>query len=141
MCKTPEYRAWKRMYQSCINSNLPHYHRYGGRGIRVCDRWREENGRGFLNFLEDMGPRPGKEYSLDRMNSDDNYYKENCRWILKKEQSRNIRTNKIKNLEEANQIREEYSIGNVTQYQLAKKYNCSSTCINQILKNKTWKND
>jgi hypothetical protein len=63
------------------------YHRYGGRGIRVCDRWRMDgnaNGQGFRNFLEDMGERPSAGHELDRIDGDGNYEPGNCQWLLKK---------------------------------------------------------
>lgn len=75
--------SWRAMIQRCTSKNHCKYPRYGGRGITVCDRWKN-----FNNFLEDMGDRPqGK--TLDRINNDEGYYKENCRWATPKEQRSN----------------------------------------------------
>lgn len=89
MCKSPEYRSWDAMIQRCTNTNNPQYGNYGGRGIAVCDRWRD-----FANFYEDMGPRP-KGTSIDRINNDGNYELENCQWSTDKEQKRNTRRTRI----------------------------------------------
>lgn len=88
--KSPEYYAWSHMIQRCYNPNDNRYDKYGARGIRVCDRWMNENG--FINFISDIGVKPSKELSLDRIENDKDYYKENCRWATRVEQIRN-RTN------------------------------------------------
>jgi predicted DNA-binding transcriptional regulator AlpA len=78
------------MVQRCTNPNDPGYRYYGGRGITVCERWRNS----FEAFLEDMGRKPSPELSLDRIDNDkltDSYSKENCRWATKKEQNQNRR--------------------------------------------------
>ena len=85
--KTPEYETWKGMIQRCHN---PHYHHYcfwGGRGIRVCDRWRES----FEAFLEDVGRRPTPKHSLDRIKNDRDYEPGNVRWTTWKVQANNRR--------------------------------------------------
>jgi hypothetical protein len=92
---TPEHSIWASIKGRCNNPNDKGYKRYGGRGIRVCDRWLEPNGQGFLNFLADMGPRPGPKYSIDRKDNDKDYCPENCRWATDKEQARNRRSNRI----------------------------------------------
>ena len=88
-----ERNSWYCMKRRCYYEKDIGYHNYGGRGIKVCDRWLGENG--FKNFFEDMGPRPKGKYSLDRINNDLDYCKENCRWGTKKDQDRNRRTNRI----------------------------------------------
>jgi AraC-like DNA-binding protein len=77
------------MLARCYNPKTKGFHRYGGRGITVSDRWREC----FENFYADMGPRPGPEYTLDRRNNDLGYYTTNCRWVTGDEQARNKSTN------------------------------------------------
>lgn len=79
------------MIARCYYKKTPNYHRYGGRGITVCSEWRGENG--FKNFLESMGLRPGKEYSLDRIDNNGNYEPSNCRWTTMKIQSNNQEKN------------------------------------------------
>jgi hypothetical protein len=83
---TPTYQIWKGIVNRCTNKNEPAYPRYGGRGITVGDRWRNN----FLNFLEDMGERP-PDKSIDRINNSKGYFKENCRWTSPKTQARNTR--------------------------------------------------
>ncbi len=84
------YNTWTGMIQRCCDKNADNYNNYGGRGIKVCKRWLK-----FENFLTDMCNRPGKGYSIDRINNNKGYYKENCRWISRKENSRNSRKNKL----------------------------------------------
>ncbi len=84
---TREYSAWKDMVGRCYNPHLKNYHRYGGRGITVCDEWRED----FLRFLSDMGPA-GQGLSLDRKDNDGPYSAENCRWATVQTQARNKST-------------------------------------------------
>ena len=78
------YYTWSDMKRRCDNPNYHHYFRYGGRGITMCDRWRNN----FWAFVEDMGERP-EGHSLDRINNDGNYCPENCRWATRKTQSVN----------------------------------------------------
>ena len=85
MGKTREYRIWKGMRQRCLNQNNPKYMNYGGRGIKICDRWED-----FSKFYEDMGKCP-KAYSLDRIDNDGNYEPSNCRWADSTTQARNQR--------------------------------------------------
>ena len=82
--KAPEYRSWQSMITRCYNEKYHHWHRYGGRGVKVCDRWRNS----FENFLADMGPRPTGT-TLDRKDNDGNYEPSNCRWATATEQRNN----------------------------------------------------
>lgn len=80
------YVTWSSLFGRCYNPKNPNYDNYGGRGITVCDRWRES----FENFLADMGERPPGT-SLDRRDNDLGYSKENCRWATQTEQMFNTR--------------------------------------------------
>ena len=79
--------VYKCMVYRCQNQKATAYHRYGGRGVRVCDDWLGEDG--FRNFVRDMGPRPSYQHSLERKDNNKGYNKENCVWATKKEQARN----------------------------------------------------
>ena len=91
MCKTPEYSTYNEMLKRCYTETFRQYHDYGGRGIKVCDRWLEPDGKGFLNFLEDMGKRPSKEFSIERIDVNRNYEPSNCKWEVRGVQSFNRR--------------------------------------------------
>lgn len=87
---TPEWDSWRMMKTRCNNPKDQAYKRYGGRGITVCERWDT-----FDKFLEDMGPRPTLEHSLDRKDNSKGYCKDNCRWSTKREQSNNRSDNHL----------------------------------------------
>src|SRR5580658_3952753 len=81
----PEYSNWEHMNQRCNNKHHKHFKYYGGRGIKICARWKS-----FVNFLTDMGPKPTSLHTLDRFPDPAGDYKpSNCRWATRKEQAQN----------------------------------------------------
>jgi len=89
----PLYGTYLMMKARCTIPSVPNYQYYGGRGIEICERWLGLHG--FNNFVEDMGNRPGPNYTLDRRDSNGNYEPSNCRWATKDEQSNNVSTNHV----------------------------------------------
>lgn len=87
---TSTYRTWRCMLQRCRDPKHISYADYGGRGIKVCQRWLQ-----FKNFLDDMGERP-EGTTIDRKEVNGNYYKKNCRWATVEEQQRNKRSSIIR---------------------------------------------
>jgi hypothetical protein len=83
------YQTWQAMKTRCLNPNSPSYKNYGDRNITICDKWMS-----FEGFFEDMGERP-YGYSLDRIDNNKGYSKDNCRWATTAEQNRNTRQNKF----------------------------------------------
>lgn len=95
----PIYRVWGAMIRRCSEPKCDMYYCYGKRGVKVCERWSNPD-TGFINFYNDMGPRPkdsnGRSYQIDRINGDGDYCPENCRWVSARENQLNKkRTKKI----------------------------------------------
>jgi len=97
------------MKQRCYNPNCNSYGDYGGRGILMDESWKES----FINFYNDMGNKPGKDYDLDRINNDEGYYKDNCRWVDHKTNMNNTR--KQKNCKRVVINNREYSVRELSQ--------------------------
>lgn len=87
LSNSPEYKVWHHMKRRCYDTRNRDYKWYGGRCITICDRWINS----FLAFYEDMGPRPSKDYSIERIDNDAGYSKENCKWATQDEQKQNTR--------------------------------------------------
>ena len=111
MRDTLEYSTWCGMLGRCYNPNGERYKNYGGRGIKVCDRWIHS----FPNFHMDLGDKPSSAHSLERKDVNGNYEPSNCCWATEYEQSRNRRNNKI----------HEYQGKHYVQVDLAREFNLS----------------
>lgn len=96
VANTVEYRCYHRIKSCILNQNNTKYYIYGGRGIKMCDRWLygENNKTGFTCFMEDMGPKPDSLFSIERLDVNGNYEPSNCIWASSVVQGRNKRTPK-----------------------------------------------
>lgn len=87
--KHPLYQTWDGIKKRCYQKNATGYNNYGARGIKMCNEWKES----FWNFVKDMGKKPFKACSIERLDNNENYCKDNCTWASSKEQSENKRNN------------------------------------------------
>lgn len=115
MTDSIEYSSWGSMKDRCNTITNKDYVNYGGRGIKICEEWNNS----FENFYRDMGPRPNKKHSIERINVNGNYEPSNCKWATSKEQSNNRRTNR----------RISYKDETLTLKQLSEKYNVPYTVL------------
>lgn len=102
---TRVYRIWSHIKSRCYEPTNVGYELYGGRGVKVCQRWMES----FAAFLEDMGDPPTDKHSIDRINSDGDYTPENCRWATSTQQNRNRRNNRVITYLDKTQTLEEWA--------------------------------
>lgn len=127
------YTSWHGMKQRCLNPNHDGYKNYGGRGIKICERWINS----FENFLEDMGERPSRKYQLNRIDNDGDYTPKNCEWVTAKKQIRNSKSAKL--TEDDVKIIKKLLTGKTKQYMIAKMFNVSKGTISAINCKKTWR--
>ena len=132
----PERLSYECMIRRCYEESNNRYYRYGARGIRVCDRWRNS----FDNFLSDMGPKPFPGAHIDRKDSDGHYTPENCKWSSVAMNNRNKSNVKI-TMEKAREIRHLSEICNAPVFFLTMKYGVSKSTIYRILKREAWRED
>ena len=130
----PEYTTWINMKERCYNSNSKDYHRYGGRGIKVCDEWKNS----FINFYSDMGDKPFPKAQIDRKENDKGYNKSNCRWVTQLENRRNNSIIKL-TLEKAIEIKILYNKKSMKVKDIAKIYSIAPCSVTDIGKGRTWK--
>lgn len=101
--RSPEYRSYSMMRARCLIPTFKQFNDYGGRGIKICDRWLQ----GFQYFLEDMGPRP-ENHTLDRIDVNGGYSPENCRWATLSQQARNTRATPYETIDGVTKTRFEW---------------------------------
>ncbi len=127
----PLYGTWRLMLRRCKNASDHAYGRYGGRGIDVCERWHD-----VAAFIEDVGPRPSDQHSLDRIDNDGDYEPGNCRWATAAEQRRNSRRTTL-NLVSVALIRHMARRGS-HQRDLAHAFGVSHGNISDIIRGRSW---
>lgn len=131
--RTREYASWSSMRGRCLRVRDSFYPYYGGRGIKICDRWQGPNG--FLTFVADMGSRP-EGMTLDRIDNDGDYTPENCRWATPAQQSRNRRSVRMTQ-QIADEIRLALAAGD-KRSTLSERFNTSLAVVRAIATGKTW---
>lgn len=103
--KTSEYQTWLAMKSRCCSSNDSNFHNYGAKGIKICNEWINN----FEQFFNDMGPKPTKKHSLERINNKEGYSKLNCKWATIYEQNRNKSNNVLVTYKEKTQCAMDWS--------------------------------
>ena len=126
------YLTWYRMIRRCTNTKDKNYHDYGGRGITVCDRWRND----FWAFVADMGPKPTPDHSIERQNNNGNYEPANCCWATTVVQNRNNRGTRLNTIAVAD-IRQRLSNGE-SQRSIASAFGISQASVSHVATGATW---
>jgi len=134
MSKVPEYNIWKNMIARCIHPSQTSYKNYGGRGIKVCSRWKD-----FQNFFDDMGQKPNSKMQLDRKNNDGDYEPSNCRWATNQENSQNTTRSRVNGKQVAT-IKRLLHEGKLNQTEIAKMFEVGSNIIWSIKHGVSWTN-
>ena len=130
---SPTYITWQSAIERTTNPKQRFWKRYGGRGIRVCRRWRGKNG--FANFYADMGRKP-KGMTLDRIDNDKGYCKSNCRWATQAEQVHNSSVSKLTSSKVV-EIRKRVAAGE-SQNAVARNFEVTQHCVWSIMHGRTW---
>lgn len=127
-----EYAIWNNMIARCHYPSATHYSYYGGRGIKVCNAWRQ-----FSNFYADMGLRPSLDHSIDRIDANGDYCLENCRWATKHEQAQNMKGVVLNPsiVKEIRTLGKKISIGEMTAL-----FKVSKSTIYEVLARRSWPN-
>lgn len=135
LSKSSEYNVWAMMKQRCLNKKQNNYKNYGARGIKVCDRWKNS----FSAFYADIGPRPSKNHTLERLNNNLGYFPGNVVWALRSVNCRNTRRIKL-NVEKVKRIRDLYKKKLRTRKELAVEFGVPVDTIKNVVTHRTWKN-
>lgn len=130
--KSPTYQSWQHMIRRCHSESDDNYQRYGGRGIAVCDRWRNS----FENFLADMGERPAG-HTLDRRDGTKGYSPDNCRWATPIQQGQNTSRAKL-TAEKAGEIRALKGCG-ISGREVARRFSISHHRVRAIWNGEAWR--
>lgn len=131
--KLPVYKIWKSMRKRCYSVSDKRYHRYGGRGIKICDEW--QSAKAFVEWAFANGYRKG--LSIDRIDNDGDYCPSNCRWVTITENNRNNSLVRL-TMQDAEKIRNLYA-GGMKQTEIARMYHTSQGRISNIIHKRSWK--